>query len=563
MPQHADGEQESGAFSPGSLRIRLLSMLTAALAPVIVLSGVSAVLDAQRSMHDRRDRLIVVAEQAVDSVEKSLEQAEILIDLFKGEVAKGKCTPVQAAVQNALPSLVNVVSYNVEGVAICSSAGDAGHPIPDKMWLAKLQFDDPIYRSNAFLGPVTQQWLFSILVRIDDDNGAFGGAVMFGLRAATLADFARRTGVPEDVDIAIADGSGRVLGSDYFDQIDTAWIEKTNADENAQMFTWKAEDGKSHDVVVQPVGESGVYAVILGRSPGLWNELTISPIISFGLPMLAYLAALLAVWLAVDRLVLHWVERLQRAARVYGAGRYRFQAGVSFADAPTEFIELARSMDEMARNISERDGELREAISVRDSAVSEIHHRVKNNLQIVTSFLSLQSRQISDPAGREALAKAQHRISALAIVHQTLYQNERLETVSLNPFLTSLINHLREALGMDESGISVTQSYVECDRKADEAIPIALFLVEAVTNAVKFAFNDKGGSISVSLSSIEDEIVLLVEDNGQGYAPGDNALKGLGSRLMEAFARQISARLEIDSALGQGCRTRLYIPGEC
>ena len=560
MPQRVDEEPESNRLTPGSLRVRLLVLLTAALAPIILLSAVSALLDAQRSMDDRRERLVGVAEQAVDSVEKSIEQAEILIELFKNEIAKGKCSPVQAAVTNALPSLVNVVRYDANGVALCSSAGDPGHRIPDSIWLANLQFNEPVLRTGSFVEPVTNEWIFGIFVRLDDEAGSFGGAAMFGLRSATLADIARRANVPDDVEVALADGTGRVQGSRHFDQIDLVWIRATEIEGDSKMFMWTAEDGNSHDVVVQPVGASGVFAVILGRSPGLWNELTISPIMSLGLPLLAYLTALLAVWIAVDNLVLHWVERLHRAARVYGAGRYRFQAGVSFADAPAEFVELARSMDEMARNIAERDSDLRDAISVRDSAVNEIHHRVKNNLQIVTSFLSLQSRQISDPAARQALAKAQHRISALAIVHQTVYQNERLETVSLKPFLTSLVDHLREALGVEESGILLEQCYIECDRKADEAIPIALFLVEAVTNAVKFAFDQKGGRISVSLSEDAGEVVLLIEDDGKGCALDDNAVKGLGSRLMEAFARQISARLEVDSAPGEGCRIRLRIP---
>lgn len=562
MQRRTENERTIGRHAPGSLRARLLVLLTAALAPIMLLSGVSALLDAQRSLDDRRDRLLVVAEQAVDSIEQSLDQAEILLVLFKDEVAKGKCVQVLTALDDAVPSLVNVVRYDASGVSVCSAAGLTGHRIAQDVWLAKLQFEKPVLRTDSFLGPATKEWIFGIFVRLDEPDGSFGGAAMFGLRSEMLADIARRADVPEDVEVALADGTGRVQDSRNFEQIDPAWIEKTQASGAAEMFTTKNAGGKSLDVIVQQVGKDGVYAITTGRSPGLWSELTLSPIASLGLPLLAYVAALLAVWIAVDQLVLHWMERLQRVARVYGAGRYRFQAGESFADAPAEFGELARSMDEMARNISERDTELREAIAVRDAAVNEIHHRVKNNLQIVTSFLSLQSRQIKDQAARQALSKAQHRISALAIVHQTLYQNERLESVSLRPFLTSLVDHLREALGMEESGIEVSQSYIDCDRKSDEAIPVALFLVEAVTNAVKFAF-ESGGKISITLTDLGDEVLLQIEDNGRGYVPAETVSTGLGSRLMEAFTRQIAARLVIDSAPGAGCRVKLFIPFDC
>lgn len=559
MQPQADGERESGGLVSGSLRARLLVLLTAALAPIMLLSGVSAVLDAQRSLDDRRERLLVVAEQAVDSIEKALERSEILLVLFKDEIAKGKCAQVMSALDDAVPALVNVAYYDSNGVSTCSAAGTTGHRVPDDMWLSQLQFENNIVRTDAYLDPATRHWVFGIFVRLNDADGAFMGAASFSIRSDALAALAESTDTPEDVEVVLADRTGKVQSSSHFEAIDTAWIDQVVTSGTANMFTWKSPGGASLDVVVQPAGSNGVFAVTSGKSPGLWNELTLSPIASLALPLLAYVAALLAVWIAVDQLVLHWIGRLQRAARVYGAGRYRFQAGVSFAKAPKEFGELARSMDEMARNISERDSDLRDAIAVRDAAVKEIHHRVKNNLQIVTSFLSLQSRQISDPAARQALSKAQNRINALAIVHQTLYQNERLETVSLKPFLTSLVDHLREALGTEEAGIEVTQSYVDCERASDDAIPVALFLVEAVTNAVKFAF-DRHGKIAVTLAPEGDDLLLMVEDDGRGFAPSDTANRGLGGRLMEAFARQISARLEVESEPDKGSRVKLHIP---
>lgn len=562
MQPQADGEPVPGGVARGSLRSRLLILLTAALAPIMLLSGVSAILDAQRSLDDRRERLLVVAEQSVDALEKSLEQAEVLLVLFKDEIAKGKCAQVMSALDAAVPALVNVSNFDRQGVSSCSAAGATGHRIFNDLWLAELQFESPVVRTQSYLDPATKEWIFGIFVRLDEADGAFAGAAAFGLRADMLVDLAQNLDLPDDVDVALADKDGNVQSSRNFENIDPAWINETLETGKPRMFTARSADGKALDVVVQPAGSNGMFAVTSGRSPGLWNELTLSPIASLALPVLAYVAALLAVWIAVDQLVLHWIGRLQRAARVYGAGRYRFQAGDSFAKAPTEFGELARSMDEMAQNISERDSELRDAIALRDAAVKEIHHRVKNNLQIVTSFLSLQSRQISDPAARQALSKAQNRISALAIVHQTLYQNERLESVSLKPFLTSLVDHLREALGTEEFGIELAQSYIDCERSSDDAIPVALFLVEAVTNAVKFAF-ESGGRISISLTDLGEELLLLIEDNGRGFEHGDSSSRGLGGRLMEAFARQISAKLEVDSAPGQGCRVRLVIPFDC
>ena len=204
------------------------------------------------------------------------------------------------------------------------------------------------------------------------------------------------------------------------------------------------------------------------------------------------------------------------------------------------------------------------AIASRDAAVREIHHRVKNNLQIVTSFLNLQGRQLRDPEAKAAISAARHRIDALAIVHQTLYQNERLEQVHLKPFLTGLVSHLSEALGMEESGVEIVQDYEDVMRPADDAIPMALFIVEAITNAMKYAFGPEGGVITVSLSVDETGTTLKISDNGRGYdpsAPSDQENgRGLGTKLMSAFSRQLAATLEVEASPGVGCQLKLHMP---
>ena len=555
---NADGQ--GNRTTRGSLRTRLLVALTGALVPVLVIAAFSAMIDARQAREERRQQLMIFADDAVDAVERSLETAEVLLKLSRDEIAAGNCKAVEENLKPYLPSLNNVVRFDKEGIATCSSVGLPGFEIVDPTWQAQLQFGTPLLRTDSFYGLASKDWMFAILARVDSPDGRFDGSVAFGLGTAVLSELTRRAGVPESVEVALADSVGRVHGSGIFATIDPEWIAQSKAAEQAQMFLWTSQAGDSRDVIVQPVGTENIYAVISRPSPGLISYFTISPVATLGLPILAFLAALLAVWLAVDVQVLRWLQRLQRAVVVYGAGRYSFQAHNTFLDAPEEIAELADAMDKMARDISERDAELRETIAVRDNAVKEIHHRVKNNLQIVTSFLSLQSRQLKDKEAREAIAAAQHRINALAIVHKTLYQTERIAAVELRPFLTPLNDHLQEALGMDDARIKVTQSYIDAERAADDAIPIALFIVEVVTNARKFAFDEKGGEITISLSSSASGLDLTIEDNGRGYDTCQVLAKGLGSRLMTAFARQLSAELEIESAPGKGCRVSLKLP---
>jgi len=547
-----------------SLRRRLVATLAIALTPVLILGAASAYMDAREAMQTRSNELLLVAGASVDGVDQTIDEAELLLDLFKAEVGTSNCARVYERLRPSVPALSSVIRFNADGVALCTSTGASGFEMSNPDWNQRLRHEVPSLRTDAFYGKTSEDWIFAIFSRVDKPDGSYDGSVAIGLKSSSLASFARASILPEGVEVAIADVDGRVFGSEHFSSIAPEWIAAAAETHTAKMFVLKRKDMPPMDVVIRPVGPANVFAVISRESPGLWSAFTLQPVSSFGLPLLAFSIALLAVWLAIDSLVLRWVSRLIRIARVYGAGRYAFRAGGAMASAPAEIAELADAMEDMAADIDQRDKDLKAAIEVRDAAVKEIHHRVKNNLQIVTSFLNLQGRQLQDEEARQAIAAARHRIDALAIVHQTLYQHERLELVSMQPFLKGLIDHLAEALGMEALNIRISQSYDEMERPADDAIPIALFLVEAVTNATKYAFRrEEGGEISISLTAGEDDSVRLkVADNGLGFDPSSNAPKGLGSKLMTAFARQLKGRLDIQSKPGGGTAITLYMPGK-
>ncbi len=539
-----------------------MATLAIALTPVLLLGAASAYIDAREALKTRSNELLLIAGASVDGVDQTINEAELLLSLFKDEVGTRNCSKVYKQLLPSVPALSSLVRYDADGVALCASNREPGFKMSNPDWNQRLKHEVSTFRTDAFFGEANEDWIFGIFARVDKPDGTYDGSVAIGLRSRALASFARASVLAEGVEVAIADGDGRVFGSERFSQIDPEWVAQAAETHTSRMFVLRRKNTSPMDVVIRPVGPANVFAVISRESPGFWSEFTLQPVSSFGLPLLAFSIALLAVWLAIDSLVLRWLSRLIRIARVYGAGRYAFRAGDAMASAPAEIAELADAMEDMATDIDQRDSELKAAIDVRDAAVKEIHHRVKNNLQIVTSFLNLQGRQLQDPEARQAIAAARHRIDALAIVHQTLYQHERLELVSMRPFLKGLIDHLAEALGMGTRNIRISQSYEDCERPADDAIPVALFLVEAVTNTTKYAFGDEdGGEVTITLSLDEDgNTTLKVADNGAGFDTTGDVRKGLGSKLMTAFSRQLRAELTIDSAPGKGTVISLYMP---
>ena len=540
--------------------------LVAALTPILVLAAISAYLDASKGLDSRRANLLLVADASLDGIERSLDQATLLLTLHRDDLVRRRCKGVYNKLSDIVEPLSNVVRFDKEGVAICSATSETGWTLPDPSNNERLNRGEQLIRTDTYYSERTHEWLFAILLRLNDSEEEFAGSAGLELRADQLALLSRGDDLPEGVEIALLDDRGEAFGSARFAKVDADWIKQVEKSQSAELYVMPNKGGSSLDVVIKPVGPGNVYAAISRKSPGFWSDFTLRPISSIGLPLIAFSVALLAVWLAIDSLVLRWLSRLTRTVRVYGAGRYQFKAGETFDKAPDEIARLARAMDVMAKDIGERDRDLKLAIASRDAAVREIHHRVKNNLQIVTSFLNLQGRQLKDPKAKAAISAARHRIDALAIVHQTLYQNERLEQVQLKPFLTGLVMHLSEALGMDDMGVKVTQSYANVMRPADDAIPMALFVVEAITNAMKYAFDSKGGEIHISLATDENGITLEISDNGRGYdvaaVSGQTNGSGLGSKLMNAFSRQLSAELTVDTEEGGGCRLTLVIPSD-
>jgi two-component sensor histidine kinase len=366
------------------------------------------------------------------------------------------------------------------------------------------------------------------------------------------------------VEVAIVAEDGRVFRSRRFTQVSADLLTASLVGPKLNII--KDDSGKAHDVVLTSLRPNGAWAMLSRPSPGAFSYFFLRPLTTLGTPLLAFTIALVAAWIAIDKLVLTWLYRLQRRAAAYGAGHYRFRDVRTAEDSPRELADLAISLDLMAARISERDASQRKLVKAREDAVREIHHRVKNNLQIVTSFLSLQSRQVQDPAARSALASARFRIDALSLVHQTLYQHERLETVKVQPFLDGLLTHMAGAMGLDEQEVEMKWSIDEAELPSDAAIPLALFTVEAVTNAAKYGFQEadrREGVISVTFRVEAERYILSIADNGVGAGNESDRRPestGLGRRLMLAFARQLHGEQTMSSERGKGYTVTLTIP---
>ena len=190
----------------------------------------------------------------------------------------------------------------------------------------------------------------------------------------------------------------------------------------------------------------------------------------------------------------------------------------------------------------------------------EIHHRVKNNLQVISSLLNMQQRALTDPSARAAMQDTRQRITALALIYRALYQGVDLRRVDLREFLEDLIANLvtteTAGGGQIETRLSIDPLIIDPDRLA----PLALFAVEAITNAKKHGLADAGGALTVDFHVRGQEAELSITDSGRaGVEPAVG--EGVGRTLMTAFARQLRGTLTFRVSAGRGTLTaRLVFP---
>jgi two-component sensor histidine kinase/PAS domain-containing protein len=199
---------------------------------------------------------------------------------------------------------------------------------------------------------------------------------------------------------------------------------------------------------------------------------------------------------------------------------------------------------------------LRALLGEKEVLLKEVHHRVKNNLQVISSLVALQAEAIQDASVRAAFQDVTHRVRSIAIVHEKLYQTADLARIEFSEYAESLLDYLWRAHGMGDAGIRLVKDLTPVWLSVNAAVPSGLILNELVSNALKHAFRNRtDGSVAVSLRrGAQGEVSLCVRDDGVGLPAGFEMgqCRSLGLRLVQMLARQLHASVDVESDAGTG-----------
>jgi two-component sensor histidine kinase len=224
--------------------------------------------------------------------------------------------------------------------------------------------------------------------------------------------------------------------------------------------------------------------------------------------------------------------------------------------------DLRRTIDILDSEVTERiaaEERLKQLIEDKDMLMKEIHHRVKNNMAVIQSLLSLQLRDVSDEKSKSYFKDAQNRVKSMSMIHERLSRSEELFKMDLSEFIKSLTYYLFQSYGLDPSKVQLVVNIPEITIDVETMMPCGLIINELVSNAFKYAFpDDRAGVVTIGLLMGKDnEITLSVKDDGAGIPDDLNIYetKSLGLQIVSALTNQIQGDLEL--VKGNGTEIRI------
>ena len=216
-------------------------------------------------------------------------------------------------------------------------------------------------------------------------------------------------------------------------------------------------------------------------------------------------------------------------------------------------VYILRKKSKMNVILEEKNAIITKNLEDKDILLREIHHRVKNNLQVVSSLLNLQSNYISDDIALEAITEGKNRVSSMALIHQNLYREENLTSINSKEYFDDLVENLFDSYNINQEKIQLKKQIDNLDIDVDTMIPLGLIVNELVTNSLKHAFNENEntGVIDIVLKEEDGALLLVIADNGVGISESEFlSSNSFGNKMIKAFKQKLGASIKVEKENG-------------
>ncbi|WP_374378482.1 histidine kinase dimerization/phosphoacceptor domain -containing protein [Dongia sp.] len=424
--------------------------------------------------------------------------------------------------------------------------------VSQRAWFATVKKTGAATISGYLSSPALKEPIISFAAPVYDVDGVMKGAVSLGIRLNWLSAIGQEPGLPGIAEVTLVDRDGRILVSSASEAEATTRLPAAAEMEailhgKQRLLDADGRDGTARIYAANALGNDSLFVLLSIPRAAVVDPLRRDLLVQIGILCLVSIAGMMAAILGARLLVTKWTEKLTRAADAMALGRLDTQS--ELRGAPIEIWQLGENLKSMATRLEHREADLRETLRQKQLMLREIHHRVKNNLQIVTSLLNLYARVPRGDSFRQAFTDLQVRINALALVHRHLYESEDLKEIDLAPFMRNLCSLLQDASGVSARRVTINVAVPALRMSGDRAVPLALLTTEILTNSLKHAFPDqRRGRIDIEMvvDGAGDAHLSIIDDGiGPATIAEADASTTMGATLIAAFAKQLGGKMNV------------------
>lgn len=346
-----------------------------------------------------------------------------------------------------------------------------------------------------------------------------------------------------NIGVAVLSPDGRILADEKPSPLGKSWLPNDRVSDarlpsDERIRKGRGADGRAYRYTVAPIEGGGAVVIaatpfdFMGRSQTQWL------LLALGLPALMSLLCVGLVLFGIERFLLRWIRALRETAEAHHGGRLDVKA-VKLEGAPTELARLGEALDGMSQRIEERSTALQTAVEDRDTLLRELHHRVKNNFQMIASLLALQRQEA--PQSLSAVLRApEDRVRAMAAAYKASYASGEIGHVEVGSLIRDVALQARDSGGGRSFDVTVSAPEKLGEIDLDRAVSLSLLAMEILSAAG--SANDSA-TVTVSPRG-EDRLSLSIATPLPGWMP----TSGLPMRLIRAYVDQLSSELEEDAA---------------
>ena len=561
-----------------SLRSKLAILVAAAFLPVLGLAAWDADSGLRTMESQRAAAVTSAAELAVARQRVTIESTRRLLPAICSDAAVSKSASAEATPSDTtgcgiyLDGILKTfpAEYSAalvtddKGIARCSSSVTViGMSFADRAIFAQVRDTKAFSIGAPIASRATGLVVIPVALPVLRES-EFGGMCAIGISLANFANMVSSAPTGAGMTVALIDRSGASIGA----SVETARTLPVATRVAAAiaggqtLFKDYGQDGTLYEFSLHPLVGSAMFVV--AAVPVDQGFLVLARAGSgLVLVLLALVTSLAAVWFGADR----WCVRPLRYIQDF-AGKVSRGEVTDFAPPrpwTPELTAVGEGVRTMAAAITSREAELTAGLEQRDHMLREIHHRVKNNLQMITSLLNLQAGEIRSPRIRRYFGDAQNRVLTLSILHRHLYERTSWALVDFQRFISDLVRQI-SVVGTNDNR-SVPRFHIRAPIMAvgpDTAIPVGLIVTEAVSAALRHDFSDVAmPEIRIEAAESDGQVTFVIEDNGldrHGSAMRVGGRGVFGLTLIRGLAAQLGGNVAVTSGDGGGTRIALTFP---